>query len=112
MSCELPGYIEFRANHAGQKRACIAGTRVRVQDVYALAEIQGLTPDEITGSLPQLTLAKVHAALAYYFDNRDAILAEIREDEEFVSRARAAIGPGPLEQALQSKAADRGAISP
>ena len=60
---------------------------MRVQDVYALAEIQGMTPDQITGSLPQLTLAKVHAVLAYYFDNREAILAEIREDEEFVSRA-------------------------
>ena len=93
-------HIELRPNRAGRPRAFIAGTRVRVQDIYALAEIQGRTPDEIVRALPHLTLGQVHAALSYYFDHRQQILDEIREDEQLVAKVRAAAGPGPLEAKL------------
>ncbi|HEV3342122.1 MAG TPA: DUF433 domain-containing protein [Pirellulales bacterium] len=84
----VPTYIEIRSNRDGQPRAFIAGTRVRVQDIYTLAEIQGNSPDEIVSALPHLTLAQVHAALSYYFDHREGILREMREDEEYVRRQR------------------------
>lgn len=80
--------IELRTNRAGQPRAFIAGTRVRVQDIYAMAELQGLSPDEIVRSLPHLSLAQVHTALAYYFEHRQDILGEVREDDESVIRDR------------------------
>jgi uncharacterized protein (DUF433 family) len=93
-------HIELRPNRDGQERAFIAGTRVRVQDVYAMAEVQRLSPDEIVRELPHLTLGQVHAALAYYFDHRDEILAEIQQDDDFVAKVRAATGPGPFAQKL------------
>jgi uncharacterized protein (DUF433 family) len=93
-------YIELRLNRDGHQRAFIAGTRVRVQDVYLMAEVQRLTPDEIVRELPHLTLGQVHAALAYYFDHPDEILNEIRQDEDFVAKMRAATGAGPLAQKL------------
>ena len=93
-------HIELRPNRSGQPRAYVVGTRVSVQDIYALAEIQGLTPDEIARSLPHLSLAQVHAALAYYFDHREQILDEIRQDEEFVRHFKTVTGPGPLEVEL------------
>ena len=100
MQTEVATHIEVRQNRAGQDRAYIAGTRTRVQDVYALAEIHGLTPDQVVEQLPHLTLGQVHAALSYYFDHREQILNELREDEEFVRMMRAQTGPGPLEQRL------------
>jgi uncharacterized protein (DUF433 family) len=99
-------YIEIRKNRAGQDRAYIVGTRIRVQDIYVDSEIRGMTPDEIIDGLPHLSLAQVHAALAYYFDNREAILTEIRRDEEFVRSMRAVTGPGPLERKLKAIEAD------
>jgi len=93
-------HIELRQNRSGQQRAYIAGTRVRVQDIYAMAELQGLAPDEIVAALPHLTLGQVHAALAYYFDHREAILDEVRQDQEFVRHFRTMTGPGPLESKL------------
>ena len=39
-------HVEFRPNRQGQHRAYIAGTRVRVQDVYVDSEIHGKSPDE------------------------------------------------------------------
>jgi uncharacterized protein (DUF433 family) len=57
-------------------RACIAGHRVRVLDVVTWHEHQGMSPDEIVNQVPSLSLADVHAALAYYFEH----LAEIQEE--------------------------------
>ena len=97
-----PAHIELRKNRDGQDRAFIAGTRIRVQDIYAMAEVQGLNADEIVAALPHLTLAQVYAALSYYFDHRDAIQAALREDENFVAQLRALTGPGPFEQKLRA----------
>lgn len=93
-------HIELRSNRSGSFRAFIAGTRVRVQDIYALAEIQGRTADQIVAALPELTLGQVHAALSYYFDHRQEILDEIHQDEALVAKVRKATGPGPLEVKL------------
>lgn len=62
-------------------KARIAGHRIRVQDIVLWNE-EGRSPEEIVGEFPQLSLADVHAALAYYFDHRDEIDAEIRADAE------------------------------
>ena len=102
METEVATHIEIRKNRADLDRAFIAGTRTRVQDVYALSEIRGLAPDQIVEQLPHLTLGQVHAALAYYFDHREQILNELREDDEFVRALRQQTGPGPLEQRLST----------
>ena len=106
MEPTLTNHIKIRKNRSGQARAYVAGTRVRVQDIYVDAEVHGKSPEQIVASLPQLTLAQVHAALSYYFDNREAILDEIRQDDEFVTRMRAQTGPGPLEQRLKGTDAE------
>jgi uncharacterized protein (DUF433 family) len=102
MQTEVATHIEVRQNRAGQDRAYITGTLTRVQDVYTLAEIHGLTPDEVVEQLPHLSLGQVHAALSYYFDHRELILKELREDEEFVQTLRQVTGPGPFEQRLST----------
>jgi uncharacterized protein (DUF433 family) len=86
-------HIELRPNRDGQPRALIAGTRVRVQDIYAQAEIHGRSAEEIVEGLPHLTLGQVHAALSYLHDHRDAIMSEIREDKAFVKEWRGKAGP-------------------
>ena len=91
-------HIEIRSNRSGNPRSFIAGTRVRVQDVYAQAEIHGRTPEEIVDGLPHLTLGQVHAALSYFYDNRDEILREMREDDTFADALSAASGPSLLER--------------
>ena len=104
-------HIEIRNNRRGEDRAYIAGTRVRVRDIYAHSEIHGESPEDIVAALPHLTLAQVHAALSYYFEHREAILDEIRRDDEFVRLMRNKLGPGPLEQKLKGTD-DPDAISP
>jgi len=62
-------------------KAAIGDTRVRVNNVVWLHK-EGRTPAEILESYPDLSLAQVHAALAYYYDHVEEIEAEFaREDE-------------------------------
>lgn len=69
-------------------KTCIAGHRVRVLDIVAWYEHQGMTPDEIVSHIPSITLADVHAALAYYFDHMDEIQREMQEERAFVDEFR------------------------
>lgn len=104
-------HIELRLNRAGQPRAFIAGTRVRVQDVHALAEVRGASPDEIVEALPHLTLGQVHAAISYYFDHRDEVLQEMQEDDEYVRRFKESRGPAPLQRRLEGDVDNGGSVS-
>ncbi|HEY1860535.1 MAG TPA: DUF433 domain-containing protein [Gemmataceae bacterium] len=61
----------------------IDGSRIRVQDVSILYEEAGNTPEQMHEAFPTVTLAQIHAALAYYFDHRDAIHADIAEEKRF-----------------------------
>lgn len=61
-------------------RACIAGHRIRVQDIVVWHEKRGYCPDEIVSMFPGITLADVYAALTYYFDNREEIEDEFRKE--------------------------------
>jgi uncharacterized protein (DUF433 family) len=62
-------------------KAAIDNTRVRVNNVAWLAK-QGLTPQQVLEHYPDLTLAQVHAALVYYYDNPDEIEAELAAEEQ------------------------------
>ncbi|HVS72789.1 MAG TPA: DUF433 domain-containing protein [Phycisphaerae bacterium] len=69
-------------------KPCVAGTRIRVQDIYIWHERQGLSPDEILHQFPSLTLADVYAALAYFWNNRDAVLQDMANEEAVVKNYR------------------------
>jgi uncharacterized protein (DUF433 family) len=81
-------------------RACISGHRIRVADIVAWHERRGYSVDEIVGLFPGLTLADVHAALAYYFDNRAEIEADVRGDESWAARLSAST-PSKLSEKLR-----------
>ena len=72
----------------GGPNARIAGHRIRVQDVVIWHEKLGMSPDEIVHHYPTITLAGIHAALAYYWDHRDEIERRIADDEAFAEEFR------------------------
>jgi uncharacterized protein (DUF433 family) len=88
---------------AGGPKARIAGHRIRVEDVVIWHEQLGMSPDEIVEAFPTITLADVHAALAYYWDNRDEIERQMAEGRAFVEAYRRAMGPGPLAEKLRRR---------
>lgn len=87
-------------------RPRIDGHRITVEDVAIWHERMGMSPDEIVSVYPSITLADVHAALAYYYENRERIDADIIEGERFVQEMKAKLGSGPLQEQLRRSTAD------
>jgi len=104
-------HIERSPDKCGGK-PCVSGTRIRVWDIYILHERQQKSPDEIVAAFPQLSLADVHAALAYYWDNQDAIERQMKASAEFVAQVKAEQGPGPLAKKLSSAESGSDQVSP
>jgi len=61
-------------------RPTIAGTGVSVRAI-AIDSHQGLSPEEIAADRPPLSLAQIHAALAFYHANKREIDADIAAEE-------------------------------
>ncbi len=78
----------------------IAGRRISVADVAVWHERMGKSVDEICAEY-DLTLAQVHAALAYYFDHKAEIDARLADDEALAERMRAAT-PSLLAEKLKN----------
>jgi len=79
-------------------RPCIAGTRIKVIDIYVLHELEGKTPDQIVDDYPQLSLGDVHAALSYYFHHRLEIEQDYQAEDKVLAEMKAKLGSGPLEE--------------
>jgi len=60
-------------------RPHIAGTGVTVKRIAGWHRL-GMEPERIAAQYGHLTLAQVHAALAYYYANREAIDADLNEE--------------------------------
>jgi uncharacterized protein (DUF433 family) len=88
----MPGYTETRgfppvtATFATQIElddrnvAWIAGTNIKVIEVVLDKIAYGSSPEEIHFQHPHLSLAQIHAALTYYYENQDQIDDQIRRD--------------------------------
>jgi len=75
---EIGSLISRRSDIRGG-RPCIAGTGVSVRRI-AQWYIMGLVPEEIVRKFGHLSLAQVHAALAYYHANRAEIDADLEAE--------------------------------
>ncbi|HEY6320167.1 MAG TPA: DUF433 domain-containing protein [Thermoanaerobaculia bacterium] len=77
----------------------VAGTTLRVSDLAAYHTLAGLTPDQLSVQF-ELDLARVHAALSYYFRHKAEIDAEIRQNadqadlwrQHLVAQGRSVVG--------------------
>jgi uncharacterized protein (DUF433 family) len=71
--------IERRSGFRGG-RPVVAGTSVSVQRIAGWYKL-GLSPEEIAETFGHLSLAQVHAALAYYHANREEIDGYLRDED-------------------------------
>ncbi len=89
----MPALIE-RSSEIRKGRPRIAGTGVTVGRIAGWHNL-GLTPEEIAAKIEHLNLAQIHAALAYYHDNRIEIDSDIAAEEAAIEE----IFPSPAKPA-------------
>lgn len=87
-------------------RPRIDGHRIQVEDIAIRHERMGMSPAAIVADLPSITLAEVHAALAYYYENRERIDADIEVAKRFAEEMRAKAAPSRLQEILRQRTAD------
>lgn len=80
-------YIERKAGVCGGKPV-IVGTRIKVTQIAIEHERLGWTADQIIGAHPHLTLAQVHDALSFYYENQVAMDADILTGEQFIAEIK------------------------
>ena len=66
----------------------VAGTRSRVVNIVCDMR-NGLTPQQIHQQYPHLSMAQIHAALAYYYDHQPELDAAIERELREVDSVRA-----------------------
>ena len=91
-------HIERTPDIAGGKPR-IAGHRITVQDIAIWHQQMGKSVDEICAE-HDLGPADVHAALAFYFDNREEIDKAIDDSDAFIKTLRKTT-PSALEKRLK-----------
>jgi len=74
-------YIVSLADYCGGSPV-IKGTKFPVRSVVNYVLCQGISPEELVGEFPHLTLAQVYDALSYYYDHKEAIDQDIQENSQ------------------------------
>ena len=77
--------------------------RIRVAQIAIDYLNHGWSPDEICIHYPHLKPAEVHSAMAYYFDHREQIDAEIEREKQESEASRHHAPPTPAEARLRAQ---------
>jgi uncharacterized protein (DUF433 family) len=83
--------------------AWVDDTNTKVVEIVVERLAYGWSPEEIHFQHPHLSLAQIHAALAYYHDNQAELDAQIEHDLGEVDRLAAEAGETPLRKRLRAQ---------
>ena len=75
----------------------ISGTRITVRCIAGYYQM-GMSTDEILTTLSHITPSQLHSALAYYFDNQEAVDSDLDESSD-VEFWKSQVMPHPNQRA-------------
>ncbi len=79
----------------------IDGTTTKVIEVVQDYLSWGWTPDIIHRQYPYLSLAQIHAAFVYYYDNQTELDLEIGRREKYAEQMASQVSDSPLRKKLR-----------
>jgi uncharacterized protein (DUF433 family) len=74
----------------------IAGTTIKVVELVLDHLAYGWSPEELHFQHPDLTMGQIHSALAYYWDHKTALDADIDRRTLAAEQIRRAVPPPPF----------------
>ena len=66
----------------------ILGSTMKVLELVLSQKAYGWSPEELHFQYPHLSLGQIHSALAYYWDHKDALEADIAASVRFADEMR------------------------
>jgi uncharacterized protein (DUF433 family) len=88
--------------------ARVVGTRSRVINIVFDTR-NGLTPEEVHAAYPHLSLAQIHAALAFYYDHQADLDAQMKSELRQIQSLRALNATEPSRAELLKRLDQRAA---
>jgi uncharacterized protein (DUF433 family) len=83
--------------------AWIDNTRVKVIEIAIDKLAYQSTPEQMQEQYPHLSLAQIHAALAYYYDHKTEMDAEIERRKQEANKLAAQLSDADLREKLRSR---------
>ena len=81
----------------------ISGTTMKVVELVMAQLAHGWSPEELHFQHPYLSLGQIHSALAYYWDHKEELDADIERRGQYVEEARREAGPSLLTNKLRDQ---------
>jgi hypothetical protein len=73
---------------------------MKVIELVMAQRAHGWSAEELSFQFPYLSMGQIHAALAYYWDNREILDVDIDERSAVATRLQADAGTSPLAERL------------
>jgi uncharacterized protein (DUF433 family) len=81
----------------------VAGTTMKVVQLVMAQLANGWSPEELHFQYPDITLGQIYSALAYYWDHKVMLDADIERRRQLAERTRQESGPSPLAARLRAQ---------
>jgi uncharacterized protein (DUF433 family) len=100
----MPILTEYKYVELNDKNVpIIAGTTMKIIELVMAQMAYGWSPDELQFQHPYLTMSQIYSALAYYWDHKKVIDAEIEQDLQQAKQARQQAGESPIAAKLKAQ---------
>lgn len=91
-------YIELNENNV----PIISGTTMKVVELVTSHIVYGWSPEELHFQYPHISLSKIYSTLAYYWDHKQEIEADMQRRLELAEKMRQEVSPSPIIAKLRS----------
>jgi uncharacterized protein (DUF433 family) len=81
----------------------IAPTTMKVVELVMAQRAYGWSPEELHNQHPYLSMSQIHSALAYYWDHKAELDADIERREQYMQQAQQTALPSPVVAKLRQQ---------
>ena len=81
----------------------IKGTSMKIVELITSIHAYGWSPEELHFQYPHLSMSQIHSALAYYWEHKEEIDADMQRRYEYAERLRLEAGESPLAKRLRAE---------
>ncbi|MEH2402811.1 DUF433 domain-containing protein [Nostoc sp.] len=81
----------------------IKGTSMKVVELITSIHAYGWSPEELHFQYPRLSMSQIYSALAYYWEHKEEIDADMHQRFEYAEKLRLETGESPLAKRLRAE---------
>jgi uncharacterized protein (DUF433 family) len=92
-------YIQINENGV----PVIADTTMKVVELITAVKAYGWSPADLYANYPHLSMSQIHSALAYYWDHKAGMDAEIQQIDQWAANMRQQAGESSVARKLREQ---------